>query len=86
MVFSLLYNELTGEAYSRGGIENEGQDCTNHYQASTQCYNPASSFHYTFGEFVINRSDWEQHFMENVLNSQEIFLKSPCNTACRSLK
>ena len=41
---SLLYNELTGEAYSRGGIENEGQDCTNHYQASTQCYNPASSF------------------------------------------
>ena len=28
---SLLYSEKTGKAYSRGGIENEGQDCTEHY-------------------------------------------------------
>ena len=78
---SLLYNELTGEAYSRGGIENEGQDCTNHYQASTQCYNPASSFHYTFGEFVINRSDWEQHFHGKRSKFTGDIFKSPRNTA-----
>ena len=78
---SLLYNELTGEAYSRGGIENEGQDCTSHYRASIQCYNPASSFHYTFGEFVINRSDWEQHFHGKRSKFTGDIFKSPRNTA-----
>ena len=28
---SLLVNDKTGEAYSRGGSENEGQDCSAHY-------------------------------------------------------
>lgn len=78
---SLLYNELTGEAYSRGGIENEGQDCTSHYRASIQCYNPASSFHYTFGEFVINRSDWERHFHGKRSKFTGDIFKSPRNTA-----
>ena len=78
---SLLYNELTGEAYSRGGIENEGQDCTSHYRASIQCYNPASSFNYTFGEFVINRSDWEQHFHGKRSKFTGDIFKSPRNTA-----
>lgn len=71
---SLLYNELTGEAYSRGGIENEGQDCTSHYRASIQCYNPASSFHYTLENLLSTEVIGSSIFMGNVLNSQEIFL------------
>lgn len=78
---SLLHNELTGEAYSRGGIENEGQDCTNHYQASAQCYNPTSDFHYTFGEFVISRDDWERFFNGKRSKFTGDIFKSPRNTA-----
>lgn len=78
---SLLHNELTGEAYSRGGIENEGQDCTSHYQASAQCYNPTSDFHYTFGEFVISRDDWERFFNGKRSKFTGDIFKSPRNTA-----
>jgi len=59
----------------------KGQDCTSHYRASIQCYNPASSFHYTFGEFVINRSDWEQHFHGKRSKFTGDIFKSPRNTA-----
>ena len=31
---SLLHDEITGMTYSRGGAENEGQNCTAHYNAA----------------------------------------------------
>lgn len=78
---SLLHDEWTGEAYSRGGVENEGQDCTKHYQATSKCQFINNNFHFTFGEFVISRKDWEQHFQGQNSNLTGEPFKSPRNTA-----
>ena len=76
---SLLRDEQTGMVYSRGGAENEGQDCTAHYNAAG-IYTPPTSIHFTFGEFVFSRRNWHT-FKEDVANQSEENFKSPSNTA-----
>lgn len=76
---SLLRDEQTGMVYSRGGAENEGQDCTAHYNAAG-IYTPPTSIHFTFGEFVFSRRNWHT-FKEDVTNQSEENFKSPRNTA-----
>ncbi len=76
---SLLHNEKTGEAWSRGGAENEGQDCSQHYIAANIESN--TGYLYTYGEFIIDRKSWNINF-ENKRSAHtgEIY-KSPRNTA-----
>lgn len=76
---SLLHNENTGQAWSRGGAENEGQDCTKHSTAANiKSYN---GYLYTFGEFIITRKDWDEYFKgKNSTYTGEKY-KSPRNTA-----
>lgn len=79
---SLLVNESNNKAYSRGGSENEGQDCSAHYNASPQIHQPAiTPFLYTFGEFIISWKDWDKYFKgQKSIYTGDIF-KSPRNTA-----
>ena len=56
---SLLHDERTGMTYSRGGAENEGQNCTAHYKAA-EIPSPHTNLHFTFGEFVFSRKNWRQ--------------------------
>lgn len=77
---SLLYIESTHKAYSRGGAENEGQDCTPHYNTLQQHdYNPM--WNCVFGEFVFNRKSWQQNFEGKVSVESGNKYKSPRNTA-----
>ena len=76
---SLLYDEKTGKAYSRGGAENEGQNCTEHYKAAN-IISPITDFHYTFGEFIFTRTKWEE-FKASMQDNPDMPCKSPRNTA-----
>lgn len=76
---SLLHDEYSNAAFSRGGAENEGQDCTKHYICSGAA--PCSdAFNYTFGEFVFKRVKWRE-FKEATKNYTDCSFKSPRNTA-----
>lgn len=78
---SLLHNETTNQAYSRGGAENEGQDCTSHYRNSTSITNVPTNLKYTFGEFVFSTDTWLRHFSgKHSPETGEVY-KSPRNTA-----
>ncbi len=76
---SLLHNENTNEAWSRGGAENEGQDCSAHCLAAhiTSC--PA--YFYTYGEFIIDRKSWGTNFEGKHSSYTGEIYKSPRNTA-----
>lgn len=77
---SLLYSETTHKAYSRGGAENEGQDCSEHYQQLEQFeYTP--KWMHVFGEFVFNRCQWTTHFENQCSCDTGDLYKSPRNTA-----
>lgn len=78
---SLLHDEGSGKAYSRGGAENEGQDCTAHYNAAGfyKCQN--NELYYTFGELVFSRNSWENNFVGKVSPETGEKYKSPRNTA-----
>lgn len=78
---SLLHNELTGMTYSRGGADNEGQDCSAHYQKlGLESPEPCdSSFQYTFGELLFSRHKWRQ-FKEELPEEEKGNFKSPRNT------
>lgn len=76
---SLLHNEQTGEAWSRGGSDNEGQDCTEHCVAANIVSN--TKYLYTYGEFVISRKDWEEYFKGKYSPYTGDTYKSPRNTA-----
>lgn len=76
---SLLHSEKTGQGWSRGGAENEGQDCTAHCQASFIKSN--SNYLYTFGEFIITRHDWDKYFKDHTSSYTGEKYKSPRNTA-----
>lgn len=76
---SLLHNEKTGEAWSRGGSENEGQDCSSHCVAASITSN--TDYLYTYGEFVISRKDWEKYFNGKRSPYTGELYKSPRNTA-----
>lgn len=76
---SLLHNEKTGEGWSRGGAENEGQDCSQHCIAANIMSN--TKYSYTFGEFIINRESWNKFFEDKVSPYTSEKYKSPRNTA-----
>lgn len=79
---SLLYSYSQNRAFSRGGAENEGQDCTPHYNMlQTTQVNATRLWDCVFGEFVFNRKQWETYFAGK--NSPETGdkYKSPRNTA-----
>lgn len=76
---SLLHNEKTGEAWSRGGAENEGQDCTQHCIAANIQSNAA--YIYTYGEFIIDRKNWGANFENKRSPYTGETYKSPRNTA-----
>lgn len=76
---SLLHNEDTGQSYSRGGAENEGQNCTEHAKmAGIKLDN--RDFYYTYGEFVFSCKNWEKYFAGKRSEDGAIY-KSPRNTA-----
>ena len=76
---SLLCNEQTGEAWSRGGSENEGQDCTDHLIANGTLHD--TFFNYTYGEFVFSVKSWEASYASRVNPETGRPFKSPRNTA-----
>lgn len=78
---SLLHDEFTDKAYSRGGADNEGQDCSAHYKAAGfyKCQN--DELYFTFGELVFNRRAWELYFAGKVSPETGDKYKSPRNTA-----
>ena len=76
---SLLHNEKTGEAWSRGGAENEGQDCTEHCIAANITSN--TKYGYTYGEFIIDRDNWSKFFEGQVSPYTSERYKSPRNTS-----
>lgn len=82
---SMLHNEINGKTYTRGGAENEGQDCTAHYRVLSQSGfgNMSEIFkpEYTFGEFVISRDSWKMHFAGKTSELTGDVFKSPRNTA-----
>lgn len=80
---SLLVNENTGEAYSRGGSDNEGQDCSAHFKSLNQ--KDSASFPYTFGEFLIDNASWNTHFKGKVSPLTGKEYRSPRNTAAGML-
>lgn len=77
---SLLYNENTAQAFSRGGTDNEGQDCTAHAAMSGFKTNH-DKLHYSFGEFVFSRKKWEENFAGQKSEETGLPYKSPRNTA-----
>ena len=76
---SLLCEEATGKAYSRGGAENEGQDCSAHLKMNGAYTDPA--FKYTYGEFVFNVKSWTDYFANKPNAETGENWKSPRNTA-----
>ncbi len=77
---SLLYGEYSHKAYSRGGSDNEGQDCSEHYKM-LNIPRHAKISQYTFGEFVFNRKNWNEHFAGKISPETGEKYKSPRNTA-----
>lgn len=76
---SLLCNEITRMAYSRGGSDNEGQDCSKHINKAKIV--TSDQFSYTYGEFLINNRSWADHFKGCISKSTGEPYKSPRNTA-----
>ena len=81
---SLLVDEYHCKAYSRGGAENEGQDCSEHY-AMLGSHNPCRRFCFTYGEFMISRDSWEKNFIGKTSPFTGDVYKSPRNTAAGML-
>lgn len=78
---SWLRDELGNKVYSRGGADNEGQDCSTHYNLLTEHKEDGSSdLHYTFGELVFDCKTWEQELAGKVSDSTGEKFKSPRNT------
>lgn len=78
---SWLRDELTGKTYSRGGTDNEGQDCSAHYDLLTSYKEYGlSDLHYTFGELVFDCKTWVQELAGKVSDATGEKFKSPRNT------
>lgn len=74
---SLLVDEKSLKAYSRGGSENEGQDCSSHYQ--TMHPHTSDKFDYVFGELMFTVNSWSK--IKGTKNKNGDEYKSPRNTA-----
>lgn len=79
---SLLYDQRTHQAYSRGGSDNEGQDCSSHAaQVNGILQNVLRpTIHYTFGELVFKVNAWETFFKGRKSSYSGMPYKSPRNT------
>jgi len=78
---SWLRDELAGKVYSRGGTDNEGQNCSAHYNLlASYKEDGTSDLHYTFGELVFDCKTWEQELAGKVSDSTGEKFKSPRNT------
>lgn len=78
---SWLRDEISKKVYSRGGADNEGQDCSLHYDLlASQKKDGASNFHYTFGELVFDCKTWEQELAGKISDATGKQFKSPRNT------
>lgn len=79
---SLLRDEASGMVYSRGGAENEGQDCSAHYKAMRHYPMTAPrGANFTFGEFVFSKTYWKKYFEGRISPDTGEPYKSPRNTA-----
>ena len=76
---SLLCNEETGQAWSRGGSENEGQDCSQHLIVAGTLH--STYWPFTYGEFVFSVKSWEANFASKTNPETGNPYKSPRNTA-----
>lgn len=77
---SWLHNEKTGETFSRGGAENEGQDCTRHYMMGMHYSDLLSAgITFSYGELVFLTKNWKEHFVGKT-SPEGLPYKSPRNT------
>lgn len=80
---SWLHDEISHRTFSRGGVENEGQDCNLHFAKGEFAeLNNHDDFpaQYTFGELVFSRRDWESAMAGRVSDSTGEPYRSPRNT------
>lgn len=87
---SWLVDEKHAIAYSRGGAENEGQDCSEHFRVGNfmQLYRNFSMipfgadypYQFTFGELLFSCENWEERFAGKVSPYTGEKYKSPRNT------
>ena len=79
---SWLHDEINHLTYSRGGAENEGQDCTEHFAKGAFTEANLGSFpaEYTFGELVFSRRNWEEKMSGKISDSTGEPYRSPRNT------
>lgn len=78
---SWLHDEFANTTYSRGGGDNEGQDCSPHYNMlSLRKTDEPSTIHYTFGELVFDCKTWECEFAGKISDATGDKFKSPRNT------
>lgn len=79
---SWLRDEFTNQTYSRGGADNEGQDCSKHYNLLTSFKKDGTSnLNYTFGELVFDCKTWKEQLAGRISDATGEKLKSPRNTA-----
>lgn len=80
---SWLHSEIDHTTYSRGGSENEGQDCSAHFieggfnEIKDRSKFPAA---YTFGELVFSCKSWEDKMAGKISDSTGEPYRSPRNT------
>ena len=81
---SWLHDEETGETYSRGGADNEGQSCLGHYlmgdYGNVEGWGMFLCPRFTFGELVFNRQSWEKNFVGKKSDATGEPYRSPRNT------
>lgn len=79
---SLLFDQETRQAFSRGGAENEGQDCSLHAQKIGNIMQNSlpKDIRYTYGELVFSRFAWDTFFAGKVSPYSQEKYKSPRNT------
>ena len=81
---SWLHSEVDGRTFSRGGTDNEGQDCTAHYLkgdfGNKERWEQFLPPRYTFGELVFRCDSWQSTFVGKISESTGEPYRSPRNT------
>lgn len=81
---SWLHDERRNKTYSRGGAENEGQDCSSHFiKGGFDSCEDSSNFpaEFTFGELVFSRHNWTSNMAGRISDATGEPYRSPRNTA-----
>lgn len=78
---SWLHDEKRNKTYSRGGAENEGQDCSSHFiKGGFDSGNDMFPAEYTFGELVFSRYNWTTSMAGRNSDATDEPYRSPRNT------